>query len=81
MKSLLVECHHCEGSGKLDLPPSLAETLYLLHKDRGYSTIQLLARSSIGVKHTTLCNRLAQLETLGFASSHREGKNKHWRRK
>lgn len=81
MKSLLVECHHCAGSGKLELPAELEETLLMLNAIRAATTLELLRRSRRFIRHTTLCNRLAKLEALGFAKSHKEGKNKFWRRK
>lgn len=80
MKPLLVECHHCAGSGKIDLPVELSDTLKLLGAQRARTTLELLPLLS-GLKHTTLCNRLAKLESLGFAKSHKEGKNKFWRLK
>lgn len=80
MSQILVECHHCEGTGKIALTQLMLATLDLVPKKGARSTVDML-KDCIGVENAALCNRLVYLQSLGLVESQRRGKNKYWRRK
>ncbi len=58
-------CTACEGTGEVEMPPELRDTLALLRRspaDAGKIAKQL------GVSHNLVNNRLERLRTLGFAT-------------
>jgi hypothetical protein len=75
-----VRCPRCDGSGRVPLARSLRETLEAL---RAYAeaTPTGLVHDHRGVSVTALCNRLATLARLGFATVRAEGKQRWYRAK
>lgn len=72
-----IPCGHCRGTGKIDLPLELAETVAAMH---GLSRAPELARR-LGCMGTAMCNRLGKLEELGLVECvGKRGKAKLWRK-
>lgn len=82
MQSPKTCCPRCEGTGKIDLDPALAEVFSLVSKV-AKSTSQIyreLKNRFIG--QTAISNRLAKLQSLGLIELYEiRGRTKFWRRK
>ena len=81
MKNDMICCSHCKGTGRVALTGVYAETLRGLRrltKAYGYCVANQHAKL-FGCNATALCNRLAALERLGFATSERFGRERRFR--
>lgn len=78
MNKLTIPCSKCEGQGQIELTGVYADTLKFLREQKEQLIGAELARKA-GVTTETMCNRLAWLETQGFAVSERYGREKRWR--
>ena len=68
-------CGHCHGTGYIELTGVYAETLKLLRRQKEEITSQDLSVID-GCKATAMNNRLAALESMGFARSRRYGRKR-----
>jgi DNA-binding transcriptional ArsR family regulator len=75
---IMVPCGHCHGHGRVLLTGVYADTLRILRDCSGEHTGADLARIA-GTKPTAMNNRLARLEELGLATSHRYGRKRLYR--
>lgn len=75
MPSDRVTCGHCGGTGHIELTGVYADTLALLRRQRAEITGADLAKVD-GCKETAMNNRLAMLESHGFAKSRRYGRKR-----
>ena len=73
-----VDCGHCAGEGRVVLTSVYALTLAALRKVNGETTATKLA-SKFKVEQTAMLNRLAWLESNGFAVKRRYGRQLFWR--
>lgn len=62
-----IECHHCAGSGRVKLPPHLAETLGWLRLNGPADAAKALEGLGADIGRTGMINRLNDLCRLGFA--------------
>lgn len=79
MPKILIPCHHCEGSGELELSAHLAETFALVVK---YPNIGSDAvASALGLNSPNAAtNRLCDLILLGLVEREKQGKYWHYSR-
>lgn len=75
---LTIPCSRCEGQGQIELTGVYADTLKFLREQKEQLNGAELARKA-GVNETAMDNRLAWLESYGFAISERYGREKRWR--
>ena len=73
-----IKCHCCNGTGRIPFTGIYADTLALLRKQRDPMTGIELARLA-KCEGTAMCNRLAALESMGFAESKPYGRKKFWK--
>lgn len=76
MKRPLVPCLCCNGSGKMQLPSSLWDTLLALKRRRNAHAAELLPFINDEVDATAINNRLERLRALGFVT--RRKRSKFW---
>lgn len=82
MKSVLVECSCCRGTGKTKLSPELQRTLDVVPANRFASTQEIQAKvNDEFVGQTAINNRLRlHLLSRGLVVSERRGKALYWKR-
>ncbi len=77
MRPPQILCGHCRGSGRVDLPLELRDTLAAM---RGDCRAPELA-ATLDIMGTAMCNRLHKLEELGLVKRvGKRGKAWVWRR-
>lgn len=75
MKSKQVTCHHCGGSGQINLSPDFQVTLEAVAKLKSVSPEQVAkAIRYAGATVTTINNRLTFLLKNGFVTRQKQGK-------
>jgi hypothetical protein len=72
-------CAMCKGTGRVPLSGIYADTLALLRKYRNLCGADLAAIARCN--GSAMCNRLAALEKMGFATSTRYGRQRLWKAK
>lgn len=81
MKHPTITCHHCEGSGRIELPDSLLNVLFTFRglsgvtRNAGDVHAMLSRYESTGIRSVN--NRLERLRKAGFLTRARHGK--FWR--
>jgi len=75
-----VECSACKGTGRVILSGVYADTLRVLRKrsKQGKHVVANRDASLFCCRGTTLSNRLAWLESHGFAQSKRHGRENRY---
>ena len=81
MKSPLICCPRCEGTGKAKLDSALDETLRVMGKEWEPTSLIYDHLDTKDVGQTAISNRLNELLALQLVECERRGKTKWWRRK
>lgn len=75
-------CPQCKGSGKVELPEALKNTLPAVNRYwQSTTVIHGKLVDAAWVTQTGLSNRLAALLKLGLVKCELHGRTKYWRRK
>lgn len=70
-----ITCRHCEGSGEVELPRHLMETLKILKRHKTMTAEAFFASLPPGYTRSAANRRLEELRSLGFARRERQGRN------
>jgi len=78
---ILIHCKACGGTGKIASMP-LSSCFNALSTSQWRSTAQIHARLPLGkyIGQTAVSNRLAKLQSLGYAVMEQRGHEKFWKR-
>lgn len=81
MKSPLMKCPRCNGTGKSHLDAAIDETLQLLSGEWESTGLIFDHLDNPHIGQTAISNRLAKLKELGLVDMELRGKSKYWKRK
>lgn len=76
-----IKCNSCGGTGTVEMPEELTETLSMFRGKVCYSAAELSEKTGGRVKHTAFNRRLERLRELRMITRERIGKTFYYSRK